>query len=141
MIANIEENTETAEAPATPEQAKAPPKATGAKPARNVAPSKAKSGKKASTAKKAPKGAGKAACARVGKAAKDKGIREGSKTETILALLKQPGGATSKELQQATGWQPHSVRGFISGTLGKKMALTVVSTKTEDGERTYSLKA
>ena len=68
-------------------------------------------------------------------------MREGSKTATILELLKRPGGATSKELQKATGWQPHSVRGFLSGTIGKKMGLTVTSTKGEDGERNYSIKA
>jgi hypothetical protein len=41
---------------------------------------------------------------------------------------------------KATGWQPHSVRGFLSGTVGKKMELAVLSTKGEDGERTYSVK-
>jgi hypothetical protein len=40
----------------------------------------------------------------------------------------------------ATGWQPHSIRGFLSGTVGKKMGLAVSSTKAEDGERTYSVK-
>ena len=45
----------------------------------------------------------------------------------------------SKELMKATGWLPHSVRGFLSGTVGKKMGLTVTSTKGEDGERTYSI--
>jgi len=40
-----------------------------------------------------------------------------------------------------TGWQAHSVRGFLSGTVGKKMGLAVTSTKGEDGERTYSVKA
>jgi hypothetical protein len=73
--------------------------------------------------------------------AKDKGVREGSKTEAILELLKRRGGATVKELMKATGWQPHSVRGFISGTLGKKMGLTVTSSKTEDGGRSYSIKS
>ena len=42
-------------------------------------------------------------------------MREGNKTETILDLLKRPGGVTAKELMKATGWQPHSVRGFVSG--------------------------
>ncbi len=56
-------------------------------------------------------------------------------------MLKRPKGATLQEIMKATDWQAHSVRGFISGTLGKKMGLTVVSTKAEDGERTYSLKA
>jgi len=96
----------------------------------NVAPAKAKSGKKASPAKKAPKSAKKAA-----------GARDGSKTSKVLELLKRPGGVSAKELAKATGWQPHSIRGFLSGTVGKKMGLTVTSTKGEDGERTYSIKA
>ena len=58
----------------------------------------------------------------------------------ILDLLRRAGGATAKELQTATGWQPHSVRGFLSGTIGKKMGLTVTSSKSEDGERSYSIK-
>jgi hypothetical protein len=56
----------------------------------------------------------------------------------VCELLTQD---TSKELQKATGWQPHSVRGFLSGTIGKKMGLTLTSTKGEDGERSYSIKA
>jgi hypothetical protein len=87
-------------------------------------------GRTASPAKKAPKSAKKAS-----------GARDGSKAAKILELLKRPGGATSKELQKASGWQPHSVRGFLSGTVGKKMGLTVTSTKGDDGERSYSIKA
>ena len=68
-------------------------------------------------------------------------MREGSKTEMILELLKQPGGATSQELIKATSWQPHSLRGFLSGTIRKKMGLTITSSKGEDGERSYSVKA
>jgi Protein of unknown function (DUF3489) len=94
----------------------------------NVAPAKGKAGKKATPKKKAPRSA-------------QNDAREGSKTATILELLKRPGGATAKELLKATGWQPHSLRGFISGTLGKKMGLAVISTKGEDGERSYSVKA
>jgi hypothetical protein len=120
---------ETALAPVA-ETLKATPKASAAKRARNVAPKKATSGKKTSPTKKTPKGAKKAA-----------GAREGSKAAKVLDLLKRPGGASAKELMKATGWQPHSVRGFLSGTVSKKMGLAVVSTKGEDGERTYSVKA
>ena len=127
------EETATAQATATGAKPKAAKKPSVAKPARHVAPAKAKSGKKAIPAKKAPKG---------GKSAKKAaGARDGSKTAKVLDLLKRPGGVTRKELMKATGWQPHSVRGFLSGTVGKKMGLTVTSTKGEDGERTYSVKA
>ena len=140
MITTVEE-TETAQDTAAGESPKATKKANVAKRARNVAPAKAKSGKKASPTKKAPKGAKKASGARPGKAAKEKSVREGSKTQTILELLKRPEGATAKELLKLTGWQPHSLRGFLSGTIGKKMGLTITSTKGEDGERSYSVKA
>jgi hypothetical protein len=124
----------TAEAPETAtalavEEPKATKKAHAGARRAHVAPKKGKSGKKASPAKKAPKGAKKAA-----------GARDGSKAAKVLDLLKRPGGATAKELGKATGWQPHSVRGFLSGTVGKKMGLTVTSTKGEDRERTYSVK-
>ena len=120
---------EIALAPAA-EAPKTTPKATSAKRARPVAPKKAKAGKKASPAKKAPKSATNA-----------KGARDGSKAGKVLDLLKRPNGATAKELMKATGWQPHSIRGFLSGTVSKKMGLAVTSTKGEDGERTYSVKA
>jgi len=112
--------------------ANADPKATkkasaGARRA-HVVPAKGKAAKKASPAKKAPKGAKKA-----------KQARDGTKTARVLELLKRPGGVTAKELMKATGWQPHSVRGFLSGTVGKKMGLTVESTKTEAGERLYKI--
>jgi hypothetical protein len=112
-----------AEAPKTSQ------KASVAKPARNVAPKKAKSGKKATPAQKTPKGAKKAT-----------GARDGSKTATILDLLKRKDGARLKELMKVSGWQAHSVRGFLSGTVGKKLGLAVTSAKGEDGERTYSVK-
>jgi len=65
--------------------------------------------------------------------------RLGTKTATLVALLERPHGATLSNLMQASGWQPHSVRGFLSGTLGKKMGRTVVSLKHADGQRVYSL--
>ena len=60
------------------------------------------------------------------------------RTVQLLAMLKQRGGASLKSIMKATGWQAHSVRGFISGVLRKKLKLTVVS-KKRDGERYYSL--
>ena len=69
-----------------------------------------------------------------------KPAREGSKKAIVLELLRRPEGATLADIQSATGWQPHSVRGFISGALGKKMGLTVESFRTPDGARSYRLK-
>jgi Protein of unknown function (DUF3489) len=58
--------------------------------------------------------------------------RPGSKTAKLLDLLKRPGGATLKELMKAAGWQPHSMRGFLSGTVSKKMGLRLESFKRDD---------
>jgi hypothetical protein len=117
--------------PAGPKATKTP---RVAKKGANVAPKERRPGKKATRAKKAPNGAEKGE--KQGGAARD-----GSKAAKILELLKRPGGVTSKQLEKATGWQPHSLRGFLSGAVGKKLGLTVVSTKGEDGERNYSIKA
>jgi hypothetical protein len=65
--------------------------------------------------------------------------RQGSKTAKFVDLLKRAGGATGADLMKATGWQAHSVRGFISGMLGRKMGLKVIS-RVDNGERRYSLK-
>jgi hypothetical protein len=129
MNTSIAEENGSAPALATGEKPKATKKARVAPQGAHVAKKKAKSAKKATPAKKAPKGAKNATAARAG-----------SKTNRILDLLKRPGGVSAKELMKATGWQPHSVRGFLSGTIGKKMGLTVTSSKSEDGERSYSIK-
>jgi hypothetical protein len=64
-----------------------------------------------------------------------------SKKAKVLDLLRRTNGATLKEIMAATDWQAHSVRGFISGNLTKKMGLAVASAKREDGERAYQLNA
>jgi hypothetical protein len=64
--------------------------------------------------------------------------RRGTKSERVLALLRQPAGATLKALMRATGWQAHSVRGFLSGQVNKKMKLKVKSFE-RDGERVYAI--
>jgi hypothetical protein len=86
-----------------------------------------------------------AAKAKAAKGKREKGgekpavARDGSKKAEVLGLLKRKGGATLAQIMKATGWQAHSVRGFISGALGKKMGLTVNSVRREDGERVYSI--
>jgi hypothetical protein len=61
----------------------------------------------------------------------------GSKTSKILGLLKRPGGASLKEIMKATGWQRHSVHGFLSGAIKKKMGLRLNSVERANGERAY----
>ena len=85
---------------ATPEAAQAP----------DVAPEEAPATTKPTRTKKAPK------------AAKEpEGANVTSKTAKVIELIEREGGASLAEIMEATGWQAHSVRGFISGTLTKKM--------------------
>jgi hypothetical protein len=65
--------------------------------------------------------------------------REGSKKAIVLDLLRRKGGATLAEIAKVTDWQNHSIRGFISGTITKKMGLKVESAKNADGDRNYKL--
>lgn len=58
---------------------------------------------------------------------------QSNKLATITALLRRPEGARLEELQAATGWQAHSVRGAMSGTLKKKRRLNITSEKTDKG--------
>ena len=122
----------------------------------NDAPTKPAAKKKASPKKAAPKGQKPAKDkAKVAKAApkeakakkpakaataKEFGtLRPESKGAKVLDLISRPKGASLAEIMKATAWQAHSVRGFISGTLGKKLGIKLNSAKREDGERIYSL--
>lgn len=62
------------------------------------------------------------------------------KVGKVVTMLKRPKGACLAELMKATGWQGHSVRGAISGTIKKKLKLMVLSEKVGD-VRTYRIKA
>jgi hypothetical protein len=67
------------------------------------------------------------------------GSAPGTKKAACLALLTSSRGASIKELKQATGWQTHSVRGFLSGEVRKRMGRTLVSETDEAGERRYRI--
>ena len=110
----------TTEAAVTP--AKAPKAAKSAKKAAKAAPAKA--GKTTKPAKNAAKA----------------GLpREFSKKAIVIDMLRAKGGATMAAIAKAADWQKHTIRGFISGTLSKKMGLAIESTKNDAGERTYKL--
>jgi len=117
---------------------------------------KASSKKRASGKKAAPKGAkpakgGKAKASAPKK--KAQASKKATKTErakpttprpvgkgaTILAMIGRAKGATLAELMQASDWQAHSVRGFLS-TAAKKHNVKIESTKDKGGERTYTVK-
>ena len=92
---------------------------------------------KASTAARTSKKA-----ARTKRAAKPKAAttpRAESKQSQLIAMLKQPDGATIVEIAKALDWQPHTVRGAIAGALKKKLGLNVESEKVDDRGRVYRL--
>jgi hypothetical protein len=62
-----------------------------------------------------------------------------TKQQTCLDLLGRREGATIEDLEQATGWQRHSVRGFLAGAVRKKLGLTLVSKKPDAGPRRYRI--
>ena len=64
-------------------------------------------------------------------------VRPGTKLAALVVALRRPQGATSLQLMLATGWQPHTVRGAISGMLRKKLGLNVVLAHNKSGERVY----
>ena len=128
--------------------------ATVAEQGAPVAPEIASSKKAASQKKGAPKGQ-KAAKGSKAKPAAKKEAKAGkkatkpawtkdspraeSKGAKILELIGRPKGASLAEIQKATDWQAHSVRGFLS-TAAKKHGLKIESTKTEAGDRVYQIK-
>jgi hypothetical protein len=62
-----------------------------------------------------------------------------TKQRICLDLLNRAEGATIEELQAATGWQQHSVRGFLAGAVKKKLGLTLLSERPDAGPRRYRI--
>ena len=65
--------------------------------------------------------------------------RANSKQATIIALLKRPEGVTIPEMMSVTGWQAHTVRGTLSGTIRKKLGLNLLTEKSADADRVYRI--
>ena len=68
----------------------------------------------------------------------DPDAKRASKQDAVIAMLRRPEGATVDEVASATGWQRHTVRGVFSGTLKKKLGLTLASA-TEERGRVYRI--
>ncbi len=64
-----------------------------------------------------------------------------TKKQIALSLLERSKGASIAEMQNAMGWQAHSVRGFLAGTVRKMPGVTLVSDKTDNGPRRYRIEA
>jgi hypothetical protein len=96
------------------------------------APAKAKVSKKATATEKTPKAKTAA------KTEEPAGPREGSKTAQVVAMLQRKNGATLAEIMDKMGWQRHTVRGFMAGSM-KKAGYNVESFKSDKGERTYRI--
>jgi hypothetical protein len=73
----------------------------------------------------------------------NKSVRPEKQAETkaniVLKRLRSAKGVTISALADATGWQPHSIRGFLSGTVKKKLSLSIVSEIGKDGVRRYRI--
>lgn len=114
----------------------------------HVTPGKASSTKAAGRKKGLPKtkkgrgslvtkARGQRATPAVNKATKASIPREFSKKAIVLDLLRRKDGATLAEIAKATEWEHHSIRGFISGTIARRMGLVVESARNAQGERAY----
>ena len=66
-------------------------------------------------------------------------IEQVTKREPVLTLLSRPEGASIEEIMRATDWQQHSVRGFLAGTVKKKLGFPLTSSRAKAGARRYRI--
>lgn len=90
-----------------------------------------------------PAGKRKAACAdpEPTKPSPEEAPPRVTKQEAVLTLLSRPDGVSVPELMQATDWQQHSVRGFLAGTVKKKLGFRLTSSKADGADRRYRIAA
>jgi hypothetical protein len=113
--------------------------ATGAEQGANVASEKPASKKSATKKQSPPKAKKSAKAAKPAKAPAKNGASERSnKKAEVIAMMKRAKGVTLAEIVEATGWQKHTVRGFVS-LLGSKGGEKIESTKNAAGERSYRI--
>ena len=122
-------NTVTSEPQRQPSVSSAATAKTVAPAARSKVPAKARSRPGKASAKAAP-----------AKRAIKRHQSGESKQDRVIALLRRREGATLAALVKTTGWKPHSIRGFLAGTVRKKLKLPLISEKA-DGVRTYRIGA
>ncbi|QDZ03267.1 DUF3489 domain-containing protein [Nitratireductor mangrovi] len=114
--------------------------APASKPAAEATPRSDERPKKRRRSKQQGKPGGKPGKAHTkASAAASNGRQKVTKSDAVLKLLRSSKGATIAAMMEATGWQAHSVRGFLSGTVKKTMGLTVESETGKEGARRYRI--
>jgi hypothetical protein len=107
------------------------------------APSRRKAASAAATVKKPPRfvesEAARVAAAKTPMKADEPKVERVTKQERVLTLLSRPQGGSIKEMMQATDWQQHSVRGFLAGTVKKKLGFSLTTSKVAGDDRRYRI--
>jgi hypothetical protein len=106
---------------------------------RNPKSAALKKGSAKSNATSRRKVASAAAAAKTLRKAAEPKVARVTKQERVLTLLSQSEGASIEEMMQTTDWQQHSVRGFLAGTVKKKLGFSLTSLKPDGGVRRYRI--